>query len=372
MNAKKCFALLLALCLALAAVPGLAAPTRDIKTLDVAVDEKLTALAELAVNAAILQQTPAQPGASRTIPALEMNETPSDLLVSCALAWGIQAGVLPCETEADEQGILALDIAQAQELYEGIFTSPAYAFRQWTGEEAEALKNENLYRTWYTGEELNLAFAPLCHYGVYVYSAESDGTDVDVLCDVFTAKETEVQQSAEEIPEDALVWQCSARISLRSAPEQPFGYTVNGISISPFYEAGDLSQWIAFENEKMEYSVNLPGILGVTDKTAAHRVWQTADGKATLTIVTSDEKTAFDEAVTSYQLVYPQAKSNQEPEFEWFSVMQEGSYTLVTTSEEMQRLVMVTFTFPAERQAEYAFYAEIIRNSLSLWGISNG
>lgn len=372
MNAKKLFALLLALCLALAAVPGLAAPTRDIKALEVTVDEKLTALAELAVNAAILQETPAQPGAARTIPALETGETPSDLLVSCALAWGIQAGLLPYDLEAGDQGILALDAAQARELYEGIFTSPAYTFRQWTDEEAAALKNENLYRTWYTGEELNAAFASLCHYGVYIYSAEFDGADVDVLCDVFTAKETEVQQNAEEIPEEALVWQCGARISLRSAPEKPFGYTVNGISLSPFYEAGDLSQWKTFENEKMEYSMNLPGILGVADDTAAHRVWQTADGKATLTIVTTDEQTTFDEAVTSYQLVYPQAKINQEPEFERFSVMQEGSYTLVTTSEEMQRLVMVTFTFPAERQAEYAFYAEIIRNSLSLWGIDNG
>ena len=58
MNAKKLSALLLALCLALAAVPGLAAPTRDIKALEVTVDEKLTALAELAVNAAILQGKP--------------------------------------------------------------------------------------------------------------------------------------------------------------------------------------------------------------------------------------------------------------------------------------------------------------------------
>ncbi len=372
MNAKKLVALLLALCLALAAVSGLAAPTRDIKTLEVTVDEKLTALAELAVNAAILQETPAQPGLARTIPSLEMNETPSDLLVSCALAWGIQAGVLPYDMETDDQELLALDAVQAQEMYRGIFTSPAYAFRQWSDEEVAALKNENLYRTWYTGEELNMAFAPLCQYGVYIYSAEFDGTDVDMQCDVFTTNETEIWQSAEEIPEEALVWQCGARISLRSAPEKPFGYTVNAIWVSSFYEAGDLSQWRTFENEKMEYSVNLPGILGVADDTAAHRVWQTADGKATLTIVTSDEKTAFDEAVTSYQLVYPQAKINQEPEFERFSVMQEGSYTLVTTSEEMQRLVMVTFTFPAERQAEYAFYAEIIRNSLSLWGISNG
>lgn len=371
MNVKKCFALLLALCLALAAVPGLAAPTRDIKALDVAVDEKLTALAELAVNAAILQQTPAQPGAARTIPALETGETPSDLLVSCALAWGIQAGVLPCDMEVGDQGILALDIVQAQELYQGIFTSPAYAFRQWTEEEAAALKNENS-RTWYTGEELNMAFAPLCHYGVYIYSAEFDGTDVDALCDVFTAKETEVWQSAEEIPEEALVWQCSARISLRSAPEKPFGYTVNGISVSPFYEAGDLSQWKEFKNEEMEYSVNLPGILGVSDATASYRVWQTGDRKATLTISTVDEQTSLEAAVATYQTAYPQAKIIQEPEFERFSVMQEGRYTLVTTSEEMQRLVMVTFTFPAERQAEYAFYAEIIRNSLSLWGISNG
>ena len=372
MNIQKLFALLLALCLTLAAVPALAAPTRDLRAMEVTVDEKLTSLTELIVNAAILQSIPTMGGVPSYVPELAKDETPSDLLVSCALAWGIQVGALPYDLEIGEQNTIALGMEQAQELYRSIFTNPSYEFIQWTDEEADALKNEISPRPWYIGEELNVALATLCHYGVYIYSAEFDGTDVNVLCDVFTAKETEVQQSAEEIPEEALVWQCGARLSLRSAPEQPFGYTVNSLALTPFFQAGNLSQWVEFENNEMEYSVNLPGILGVADRTAARRVWQTGDGKATLSISVVDEETSFDSAAAKYQAAHPDEQLIREPEFDRFSVMREGSYTLVTMSEEMGRVVLVTFVFPAERQSEYEFYAEIIRNSLSLWGISNG
>ena len=56
---KKTFALLLALCLLLTAVPAFAAPTRDNKAAEITVDDNLTYLTELIVNAAILQGMPA-------------------------------------------------------------------------------------------------------------------------------------------------------------------------------------------------------------------------------------------------------------------------------------------------------------------------
>jgi len=358
------FSLLLALCLALTASSALAAPTRDERTMDVTVDEKLTSLTELIVNAVMMQDLPEAAG-------LEKDETPSDMLVSSALAWGVKAGLLPYEGEISEQDIVALGAEQAMEMYSGIFTNNAYTFSEPTGEEAEALKTAQ-GNAWYVSGELNVAPAALCQYGVYIYSAAFDGTDAEILCDVFTAQETEVRQSADEIPEDALTWQCNARVSLRSAPETPFGYTVNAVSVSPLYQAGGLSRWKEFENTEMEYSVNLPAILAVTDETPTYRVWKTADGKVSLTISVVEESASLDAAASTYKTAYPDAQILQEPEFDRFSVTRPGSYILVTTSEEAQHVYMVTLEFPAERQAEYELYAEIIRNSLSVWGLSNG
>ena len=372
MNMKKAFALLLALCLLLTAVPALAAPTRDAQAMEVTVDEKVTALTSLIVNAAILQGVPLNPATAPVLPPLVKDELPSDLLVSCALAWGIKAGLLPYNAEIGDQDTIALTAEQAEELYRQIFTNSAYAFPTVAGDALEAYKDEHKNCTWYAGDTLNVALVPLCNYGVYIYSATFDGTDAVIRCDVFTAKETEVQLSADEIPEDALVWECNAVVSLRSAPDAPFGYTVNGVSVSPFYQAGDLSQWTLFENEDMEYSVNLPAILGVSDDTAAYRVWQSADGQVSLTISVVEQKTALEEAEANYKKTYPDARIIKEQEFDRFSVVQEGSFTMVTTSEEAERLYMISFTFPAEYQAEYEFYAEIIRNSLSVWGLSNG
>ena len=372
MNAKKLFALLLALCLMLAAAPGLAAPTRDAKAMEVTVDDSLTSLVTLIVNAAVLQGTPAEPGAALAFPDLAKDETPSGLLTACALAWGIKAGVLPYDHEMGDQDTIPLSAEEAEALYRQVFTHPGYAFSALSAGEAEAVKNENKYRTWYTGEELNVAFASDCGYGAHIYSAAFDGTDAEIQCDVFTAKETEVRQSAEDIPEEALNWEGNVRISLRRAPESAFGYTVNAFSFSPFYQAGDLAKWTAFENDKMEYSVNLPGILGVADDTASNRVWQTADGKATLTITAEEKKTAFEDAAARYQAAHPADTIVREREFDRFTAVSEGSYTLVIASESLARVYTVAFTFPAERQAEYEFYAEIIRNSFSVWGLANG
>ncbi len=369
---KKTFALLLALCLLLTAVPAFAAPTRDNKAAEITVDDNLTYLTELIVNAAILQGMPAAPGAVPVFPELAKDETPSDLLVSCALAWGINAGYLAYDSETVELTTLPLTADQAKELYQQVFTNTAYEFTSLTGEEAEAAKTENENRTWFIADELNVAFAPLCDYGVHIYSAKYDGTDAEILCDVFTAQETEVELSADEIPEDMLVWQCNARVLLHSAPEALFGYTVSGVSVSPFYQAGDLTQWKEFDNEEMEYSVNLPPFLSAVDDTAAYRVWQSADGKATLTISVVDEKTSLDNAAAIYQATYPKAEITLEQEFDRFSVVKDGAYILVTTSEEAERLFMISFDFPAENQAEYEFYAEIIRNSLSVWGLAQG
>ena len=372
MNMKKAIALLLAVCLLIIAAPALAAPTRDAQALEVTVDERMLSLTELIVNAAILQDMPAEPAAVSTIPGLAKDETPSDLLVSCVLSWGIQAGLLPYDGAVGDQETVALSAEAALELYQSVFTNSEYTFTEPEQETADKINAENPTRAWYADGELNLAYAALCDYGVYIYSAEYDGTDAEILCDVFSMKDSQVRLNAEDIPEEAMAWVCNARLSLRGAPEAAFGYTVNSFDISPFYQDGDLSKWPEFENAEMEYSVNLPSILGVADDTPANRVWQTADGKASLTISVEKKTGSYDDTLAQYLAKHPGAKIVQQREFDCFSEMSEGQYTLVVVSELKSNVYTVTMAFPAERQAEYAFYAEIIRNSLTIWGVSNG
>ncbi len=50
----------------------------------------------------------------------------------------------------------------------------------------------------------------------------------------------------------------------------------------------------------------------------------------------------------------------------------EGEYSLTVFTEGTGSLYALTLRFPAERQAEYAFYAEMIRNSFIVWEIANG
>lgn len=373
MKIRKLFALMLALCLALSCAPGLAAPTRDTKAVEVTMDEKLLSLTELVVNAAILQVTPAEPGKTVSIPGLEKGETPSDLLVASVMAWGTSAGTLPYAKEITDQETVPLRVSAANSLYARVFTNGAYAFKEnQTAEEIQQVKADNKMRTWYAGDELNVAYAKQCKYGAYIYSAEFDGTDVSVLCDVYAVTDAADQQSAENVPEDQLTWLYNAEISLCYNPEKAFGYTLNSFSFSPVYQDGDLSKWTETENTEYEYSLNVPSTLGVADDSAAHRVWQSADGKVSLTVEAQKGAVAYDDALSKFLVAHPGIKLLQERDFCRFSAINEGSFVMMYASEELPWTYTITFTFPAERQAEYELYAEIIRNALSIWGISNG
>ena len=373
MFTKRMFALLLVLCVLLTSVNALAAPTRDTQAMEVTLDEKLLSLTELMVNAAILQGTPAEPDSVLKFDNLDKDAVPSDLLVSCVLAWGIQSGILPHEAKAsDDDKTISLTPAEARLLLEKVFTNTGYQIQRLGTKEAEAVRIDNKYRTWYALGKLNVSLVSQCNYGVHIYSAGFDGTNVTLLCDVFSCKDADFRQSAERIPEEALEWRYNAGISLRSAPDSYFGYTLNSFSFSPAYQDGDFTKWTEYSNTELEYTVNLPSILSVADDTANHRVWRAADGKTELIIEGQEGASSFEDAMAKYLMAHPGAKIRQEREFDRFIVTGNGSYTMVIASEALPRVYTVTLTFPAERQAEYELYAEIIRNSMSVWGLSNG
>ena len=354
MKTRGIIAFLLTLCLIFSSFPALAAPARDQQTVEVTVTEGMHQLIDI-----LLIASQGEILAFRGTLTLEQGQEPSAELTERALA----AAAYLRDTQT-----LTLDEAKA--LYHQLFTFGEYQLPE---EGVHTLNAGSGYTVSPEGLQFELLPAPgNTGYGAYLYSAQFDGTDVLVKGDLYRADHSFDGVSPEEIPEDALAWTGNAEFSLRFAPETEYGYTVNGFSYSPAYQAGGMNLWYEAQNTEYEYSVNLPDHLGLADDTPARMVWQSAEGDVTLTIEAAEGSLSFDEALAAFLQEHPGQTVTQQRLFDDFYSFADGSFTLIVVSEALPWHYTVTFTFPAERQAEYEFYSEIIRNSFSAWGISNG
>ena len=355
MKMKKLLAALLCLCLCCAAVPALAAPARDIQAMDVMLDDNLLNLVNI-LAAAIPEECFG--GAGCTV--LAEGEEPGSLLVEQALT----AAVLYT------QPTTVMTREEADNLYHQLFTYGEFD----VVEKAESL-------TFLTLTEDGVETDPEIitqqgGAGAWVYSAAFDGDDVTLKCDVFYLDYADFggYQTLEvaELPENDLTWAYGAEMSLRSDPEKVFGYTLNSMTITPVYADGNLSRWQDVENTEYEYSVKIPSILGLADDDAAHMSWQTGDGNAALTIDVDEESLDFDTALTQFMEAHPGLVVDQARAFGYFCAWGKTCFFLVYADEALNWNYTVTLRFPADRQAEYALYAEFIRNSMIVWGLSNG
>ena len=356
MKLRRVCSLLLVLCLLFSLTPAaLAAPTRDAQRAENTLEPGLKTLVELALGAAILHD----------VPSLEANEAPSQALVEGVLALGLYTLALPYTGEDIWENKAVLTDEEIAGLYKTVFTAGEYT------------RPASPLSPCITLQEKGMAFDlsslrenPVI--GAHIYSTAFDGSTVTLDCDLFTYY-GEAAQSAEGLPEDALTWLCNAQVSLTYAPGAPYGYTLNGFSLSETYLNGMLYDWKAVENTEYEYSVTLPSILGLAEEAPACMVWQTAEGDATLTIeVTDKTEGGYDAALESFRGDASGLEITEERDFACFSAVGPGVYELHLIPEEINWAYTLVFRFPAQRQAEFTLYAEFIRNSLILWGVSNG
>ena len=350
MNEKKIIALALALFLALTTVPALAAPTRDLQAMEVTADEKLQTLVNIACEA-IPEECFDMDGACIV---LEKDQAPDANLTQQAL-WA--AVLLTRETTwiSDEE---------ANQLYRQIFTNGKYdaAVIAGIGMPFTAAKDGGL--------EINPDVCDIGCSGAYIYDVTFDGTDALVQCDLYFC---EVEWAdVNEVSEVLLTWTNSAELSLRFAPETEFGYTVNSISLSPYYRDGNFGDWCEVENWELEYSVNVPGSMEIVDETSDHWVFKNIGGDAMLTIEAKEDNQTYDHALAAFMQAHPGRKVTREELYDAFTSFAEGEFIMVVTADEYPWTYTVTMTFPKDRQAEYEFYAEIIRNSFGVWGLSHG
>lgn len=350
MRKQKCIALLLALCLTAGALPALAAPTRELQAIEVKADEKLQTLVNIACEAIPEECIGLDDGYA----VLEKDQAPDAYLAQQAL-WA--AVLLTRETTwiSDEE---------ANHLYRQIFTSGGY--------EAAAIAGKDMPFTAPKdgGLEINPDVRDIGCGGAYIYAASFDGTDALVQCDLYFCEEK--WADVDEVSDVLLTWTNHAVLSLRFAPETDFGWTVNSIALSPYYRDGNFGDWWEAENGELEYSANVPGSLELTDETPAHWVFKNIEGDVSLTIEAKEDNISYDEALAAFTQAHPGRDIKQETLYDAFTSLAEGEFIMVVTADDYPRTFTVTFTFPAERQAEYEYYAEIIRNSFVVWGLSNG
>lgn len=352
---KRIFAWFLAFSLALAAVPACAAPTRDPVRQDVVIEPGMQMLAETVLGAAVFTGTA----------GLEENAAPSQALVEAAFALGLYNLSLPHDGGDLMDGRPTMTAEETQADYPLLFVSGAYSLPA-----SAAMAGVSRTQAGMTFDLTQLEDAP--KIGVYLYSVSvSGGERVEVAADLFTYY-GDMGAEAEELPEDALTWLCHADMTLLRAPETAYGYRVISFGLSERYEAGMLDEWQTVENAACEYSVNLPPIFGLADDTAAHMLWQTADGSAMIRIDVEEKTAGITQLLQSWQGSHPGRSVSRELDFDTYYSRGDSDYQLWTTSDELNTVYHVTLQFPAERQDEYALYSEFIRNSLIVWGISNG
>ncbi len=347
MMKKNILALALALILALSAYPALAAPTRDIQVMEVTADEKLQTLVNIACAA-----IPEECYGDEACVVLEAGDAPGADLTAQAL-W---AAVLTTRETTWLSG------AEAQSMYRQLFSQGAF--------EPAALSESPFVKMTEDGLEVQNITEFIASSRAYIYSAEFDGTDVLVKCDLYAC---EVEGADVDVVSEALLtWTNNAEISLRFAPETEFGYTVNSIALSPYYRDGNFGHWCEVENWDLEYSVNIPGSLEIADETTDHWMFRNIEGDVTLTIEALENNLSYDQALAQFMQAHPGREVKQERLYDAFTSMDAGEFILVVTADDYPFTYTVTLTFPKERQAEFEFYAEIIRNSFGVWGLSRG
>lgn len=344
---KRCFAILLSLALLCGAVPALAAPLRDVAVMDVTLEGAGQALLETVLGAAVL----------RGVPELKTGGAPPAALAEGALTLALYRGYWG---EGN-----AMTAGEREEGCRAIFTSAVPPLNG-TPECPCVTVTEQ-------GWEFD--FSPLLEspaVGVHVYHAALDGADAQLLCDVYLYDEENHGQPPELMPDETLTWLCGGEVSLRCAPEKPFGFTVSGYRLSEDYAAGALGEWYKADNTEYEYSVNLPPVLGLSDDTPACMVWETGDGSARLTVQALPQDCTFSQMLQDFSAEAGDETVSEHEEMGFFTALGSGIFEMYVMPEGLTHYYVLTFIFPPERQEEYTLYAEFIGNSFTVWEAANG
>lgn len=202
---------------------------------------------------------------------------------------------------------------------------------------------------------------------VYVYAMGYDGEKTVVYGDVYT-HDWEENQPVHELPEEAVTWLSHCQVTLRPSQVAAGGFEVESCdALSPEYRAGRTAQWQMADNTEFGYSLNLPTGFFLRDDVAGCMVWEMDAGEETLT-VEAFENMGYEAALADYLDAPTGEVLLEKAEFGTFSTYGDTFYEMYVVMDGLEYGYRVRLDFPAERQGEYLFYGELIRNSFFVWG----
>jgi len=337
-----------------------AAPARDMQLMQVEIDPGMRLLTETVLGAAVFTD----------VRGLEENLAPVPALAEASLALGLFNLSLPREGEDVPGGTASVSAGEARALYALLFAAGEYTLPEAGSVSGVTVQGDQMVIDFKALQESPMIGAHI--YSVALTGDENDGEGADLKADLF-AYYGDFSTDAQDLPEDALTWLCNAEISLVRSPDTAYGWRVKSFALSENYEDGALSDWQTAENDQAEYSVNIPSIMGVASDDPMHLLWQTADGSASIRIdVEALAGMDAQQVLSAFRSANPGREIVEQPEFSVYSSLGEGDYQLWVIDGGVENMYHLTMQFPPQRQAEYALYSEFIRNSMIVWGISNG
>ena len=340
---RKTICAVTVLTLLLLPLMAFAAPLRDYGETEITEDESLRGFLSTVMSAAMLKD----------LPVLEEGAAPSQGLTEAVMA-------------VFEYNMFALDSVTLSEadcagLYGGFFASGEFVMPEEGDCPCVRVEDGKLVMDLSELGETALV-------GAHVYeSALRDGRAY-LKADLYTAWGYYMTAPL-DIPEEDLTWYRSAEICAEANEGELFGWRLVSYRLGEIWQDGALSEWTAFENEAEGYSLTIPSIFGESAVEEGERHWQTSDGTAEMTIRVLPAM-SFAEGVA--MLNDGGGTLRAEEEFSFVTTAGETLSRVLVCGEGPENAYLVTLRYPAERAAEYTFYAEIIRNSLTVRGLANG
>ncbi len=342
MMIKRLVSVLCVLSLLSLPLAAAAAPVRDVRG-DVPEDESLWGFLSIVMSAAMLKD----------LPSLAEGEAPSQGLTEAVMAvfeynmFGLDRAVL---TASDCAG-----------LYDGFFASGTFTMPEKGDCPCVTVSDGKMIM-----DLAELNETPLV--GAHVYEGEMRDGRLYMKADLYTAWGYYMTAPL-DIPEEDLTWYAGAEICAEINEGEMFGWRLVSYRMTDVWQDGALSEWTNWEDGEHGYSFMLPSCLGPSGGGDGTAEWQSADGTVSVTMRLLPAMT-FDEGMEL--LSAQEGRIDGQEEFSCILRTGTGSSQLLICGGGLSDAYLVTLAYPEERTEEFTFYAEIIRNSLTVRGLANG
>ena len=339
------------LCVCLA-VPALAAPCRDGRALS-GVDAELETAVTLFGGAALMRDV---------YSLAEGGDFPA-AMAEGTLLLGYARQLLSGTAGNPSEGTITVPAAEIELLLPRLFSGAA-AIPETPTCPCIAREGENLV---FDISDVDVETSGSAH----IFSAWQDGGRVNVLADLY-ASIAGFGEDLDLVSEEYITWIRTARFVLERDPDAALGYRLVSMDAYPDWLDGAVGEWELVLGE--DYEVNLPTFfyLDASEDGTDTYIVDGLDAVLTVQTVPAAGDDPLEAARAAYAAEHPGAAITTEPELGHFTAETDGAYIMYVWPEDSDAMRIITLTFPGERQYEFSFYGEIIRNSFYCEGMGLG